>query len=176
MGEGIVNYPKFLTRINKCCAYISGGIIFAGAALAVMESILRKVFASPTTWSLNLTQGVFIWAVFLGSSWAFQEIGHVSIDIVRDIIDSHTKSEKRMPRRIIAIFSYLVSAFVLGVILNGGIRLSIRAIKLNQMAPYNFKFPYIISYSAIVVGCVLMLLTIIAIILDLINGNDKYLA
>jgi TRAP-type C4-dicarboxylate transport system permease small subunit len=171
-----VNYPRFMTQINKCCAYISGGIVLAASILAVIESILRKVFASPTTWSLNLTQGVFIWAVFLGSSWAFQEVGHVSIDMIRDIMDRHTKSENRMPRRIVAIFSYSVSAFVIGVILYGGIRLSLRAISLHQMAPYNFRFPYIISYAAIVIGCILMLLTIIAIILDLIHGNDKYLA
>jgi TRAP-type C4-dicarboxylate transport system permease small subunit len=51
-----------------------------------------------------------------------------------------------------------------------------RAIQLNQMAPYNFKFPLIISYSAIVVGAVLQLLTILFIILDLFKGNDKYMA
>lgn len=171
-----MNYPKFMTKINKCCAYISGGIVLAASVLAVMESILRKFFLSPTTWSLNLTQGVFIWAVFLGSSYAFQEIGHVSIDMVRDIIDKHTKGEKRVPRRIIAIIGYLISGTVVGVIFYGGIKLCKRAISLNQLAPYNFKFPYIISYAAIVVGCILMLLTIICIILDLIKGNDKYLA
>ena len=169
-------YTKLITRINKYCAYISGGIVFAASILAVLESILRKIFSSPTTWTLNLSQGVFIWAVFLGSSWAFQEVGHVSVDMIRDIIDKHTKGAKRMPRRIIAIIGYFISAFVIGVILYGGLRLSQRAVSLKQMAPYNFKFPYIISYAAIVVGCILMLLTIIAVILDLISGNDKYLA
>jgi TRAP-type C4-dicarboxylate transport system permease small subunit len=72
-----MNYPKFMTKVNRCCAYISGGIVFGASLLAVIESILRKVFQSPTTWSLNLSQGIFIWAEFLGSSWVFQEIGHV---------------------------------------------------------------------------------------------------
>lgn len=171
-----MNYPKFLTKINRICANIAGTIIFGASVLAVIESILRKVFLAPTTWTLNLSQGIFIWASFLGSSYAFQELGHVSIDMVREIIDRRTKSEKRMPRRIIAIFGYLVSALVVGVITYGGIKLCIRAINLRQLAPYNFEFPLIISYAAIVVGGILMLVTIIAIIRDLIHGNDKYLA
>lgn len=165
-----------MTVINKICGYIAGFTVLAASFLAVTESLLRKVFLSPTTWSLNLTQGIFIWAAFLGSSWAFQEVGHVSIDMVRDYIDRHTKGEKRWPRRIIAILGYLVCAFVLSVLLFAGWKLCMRAIQLNQMAPYNFKFPLIISYSAIVVGAVLQLLTILFIILDLFKGNDKYMA
>ena len=171
-----MRYPTFMTKINTVCGYISGGIILAASFLAVMESILRKVFLKPTTWSLNLTQGVFIWAAFLGASWALQEVGHVSIDMVRDVIDRHTKGAKRMPRRIIAIGSYLASGFVLSVMLRAGWNLSLRAIQYNEYAAYNFKFPKIVSYSAIVVGSALMLLTIVFILLDLIKGNDKYLA
>ncbi|MCL1805787.1 MAG: TRAP transporter small permease subunit [Clostridiales bacterium] len=171
-----MKYPKFMTMINKACGYISGAIILGASFLAVMESILRKVFLSPTRWSLNLTQGVFIWAAFLGASWALQEVGHVSIDMIRDVIDKHTKGAGRMPRRIIAICSYLACGFVLFVMLRAGWNLSLRAIQFNEYAAYNFKFPKIISYSAIVTGTVLMLLTIVFIILDLIKGNDKYLA
>ncbi len=171
-----MNYPKFMTAINKACGYIAGSIVLAASFLAVAESIMRKVFLSPTTWSLNLTQGIFIWAAFLGSSWAFQEVGHVSIDMVRDLIDRHTKGKKRWPRRSVAIIGYLVSGTVLSVLLYAGWNLCLRAIQFNQMAPYNFKFPYIISYAAIVVGAVLQVLTILFIILDLIKGNEKYLA
>ena len=170
-----MRYPKFMTFLNQICGYISGGIVLIASLLAVMESILRKVFISPTTWTLNLTGGVFIWAAFLGSSWALQEAGHVSIDLVRDYIDSRTKSAKRMPRRIISLIGYVVTFVVIAAFLYGGWLLCERAIRLKQLAPYNFKFPLIISYSAIVVGSVMILLTIIFIALDLINGGDKYL-
>ena len=170
-----MKYPKFMTSMNQICAYISGGIVLIASILAVMESILRKIFVSPTTWTLNLTGGVFIWAAFLGSSWAFQEVGHVSIEIVRDYVDSRVKSAKRMPRRIMSLIGYVVTSIVIAVFLYGGLILCERAIRLNQLAPYNFKFPLIISYSAIVVGSVMMLLTIFFIALDLLNGGDRYL-
>ena len=164
-----------MTWINRICAYVSGFIVFGASVLAVMESLLRKVFTSPTTWSFNLTAAIFIWAAFLGSPWAFQELGHVSVDIFRDIIDKHTKSKKRWPRRIISIIGYLVSFIVISLILRGGWILCERAIRFNQLAPYNFKFPLIISYSAIVVGSVLMLVTLVFIVIDLISGGDKYM-
>ena len=170
-----MRYPKFMAHINKICSYICGFIVLGASILAVMESIMRKIFRSPTTWSLNLSTGVFIWAAFLGSTWAFQELGHVSVDMVRNLIDAHTKGEKRWPRRVLSIIGYLISFMVIAAILYGGIILSQRALRFNSMAPYNFKFPYIISYSAIVVGSVLMLATLVFIILDLFTGGDKYM-
>lgn len=170
-----MRYPKFMVWINKVGAYVCGGIVLIGSILAVLESVLRKGFASPTTWTLNLTTAVFIWATFLGSSWSFQELGHVSVDLIRGIIDKHTKGEKRMPRRIISIFGYLISFAVIAAFLYGGLILCQDALKYNQLAPYAFKFPLIISYAAIVVGSVLMMLTLIFIILDLLAGGDKYL-
>ena len=170
-----MKYPKVMTWVNRVCAYICGGVVLGASGLAVMESILRKIFRAPTPWSLNLTMGVFIWAAFLGSPWAFQELGHVSVDMVREMIDKRTKSPKRMPRRIIAIIGYIPPLACCVAFFYGGWKLCARSIQFNSFAAYNFKFPLIISYSAIVAGAVLMGITIIFIILDLIAGGDKYL-
>ena len=170
-----LRYPKFMVTVNKIGAYICGGIVLGASILAVMESILRKVFASPTTWTLNLSTGIFIWAAFLGSSWAFQELGHVSVDLFRIMVDKHTKGAKRWPRRIMSIIGYVISFAVICAILYGGWKLCVKAITFHQLATYAFKFPLIISYSAIVVGSIQMLLTLFFIILDLFSGGDKYL-
>ena len=161
--------------VNKIGAYICGGMVAAASMLAVFESISRKVFASPTSWSLNLTMGVFIWAAFLGSPWAFQELGHVSVDMVREMIDKRSKSPKRMPRRVISIIGYIPPLAVCAAFFYGGGFLLLRAVNIGQYAPYTFRFPMAISYAAIVVGAVLMFLTIVFIILDLFAGGDKYL-
>ena len=170
-----MKYPKFMTWINRITAYMCGGIVLGASVLAVMESVLRKVFRAPTPWSLNLTMGIFIWAAFLGSSWAFQELGHVSVDMVREIVDKHSKSPKRMPRRVISIIGYIPPLAVCVAFFYGGWKLCARSIQFNSYAAYNFRFPLIISYSAIVVGAVLMFFTILFIILDLFAGGDKYL-
>ncbi len=170
-----MKYPKFMERINRVAALISGIIVFAASVLAVMESILRQVFSRPTVWSLNITCSVFIWAAFLGSAYAFQEHGHVAVDLLREAVDKRTKNPTRRPRRIMAVFGYLCSLVIISGFLYGGWVISQAAIERNQMAPFIFKFPLIYSYSAIVVGSVLMLVTLIFMILDLFAGSEKFL-
>ena len=174
-----MRYPKFMYKINKCGAYFCGGYTLVISLLAVMESILRKVFASPTTWTLNLSTGLFTWAAFLGSSWAFQELGHVSVDLFRNMVDSKSKSPKRMPRRVMAIIGYVISFLVMCAFVYGGIFIirnsGIKPDGSLAMATYAFKFPLILSYIPIVLGSLQMIATLIFIILDLLAGGDKYL-
>ena len=164
--------------INKIGAYFCGGYTLTISALAVMESILRKVFASPTTWTLNLSTGLFTWAAFLGSAWAFQELGHVSVDLFRNLVDSKSKSPKRTPRRVMAIIGYVISFIVMCAFLYGGWFVTKNSIKPDgtlQLATYAFKFPTLLSYLPIIIGSILMMATLVFIILDLIAGGDKYL-
>ena len=173
-----MRYPKFMYVINKIGAYFCGGYTLVISLLAVMESILRKVFASPTTWTLNLSTGLFTWAAFLGSSWAFQELGHVSVDLFRNLVDSKSTNAKRMPRRVMAIIGYVISFLVMCAFLYGGWFVTSKSINPDgsfQLATYAFKFPTILSYLPIIIGSVQMMLTLIFIILDLISGGDKYL-
>ncbi len=170
-----MRYPKFMDKINTVGAILCGVIVFIFSILAVMESILRQFFGSPTVWTLNVTSAVFIWAAFLGSSYAFQEHGHVAVDLVRDLVDKHTKSEKRTPRRVMSVIGYICAFIVVLCILWGGWVATVSAVKINQMWPFVFKFPYVISTLPVVIGSVQMLVTLIFMILDIIAGGDKYL-
>ena len=170
-----MKYPKFMDRINKGGAILCGVIVFIFALLAVMESVLRQFFNSPTVWTLNITQSVFIWAAFLGSSWAFQEHGHVAVDLVRDLVDKHTRSPKRTPRRVMAVIGYVFAFVFVICILWGGWLATVKAINLNQMESYIFKFPHVISTLPAVIGSVQMLATLFFMILDIFAGGEKYL-
>ncbi len=170
-----MKYPRVLEKVNRVTALISGSIVFAAAVLAVMESLLRQVLSRPTVWTLNITCSVFIWAAFLGSAYAFQEHGHVAVDLLRDAVDKRTKKPGRLPRRIMAIFGYLCSSIIIMGFLYGGWIISQEAIEQHQMANFIFKFPLIYSYSAIVVGSVLMMVTLVFMILDLFSGSEKFL-
>jgi TRAP-type C4-dicarboxylate transport system permease small subunit len=170
----LMRYPKFMERVNMGGAVICGVIVFVFALLAVMESILRK-FGHPTVWTLNLTQSVFIWAAFLGSSWAFQEHGHVAVDLVRDLVDKHTKRRDRLPRRIMAVIGYICAFVVVFVLLYGGWIQTANAIATNQMEPYVFRLPHVVSTLPVVIGSIQMLATLIFMILDLFAGGEKFM-
>lgn len=170
-----MKYPKLMGKINTVGAMICGVVVFGFALLAVMESVLRQVFNSPTVWTLNVTQSVFIWAAFMGSAYAFQEHGHVAVDLIRDLVDKHTKSPKRTPRRVMAVIGYICAFIVVICILWGGWLQTVTAIELNQMESYVFKFPHVISTLPVVIGSVQMLVTLIFMILDIFAGGEKYL-
>lgn len=169
-----MKYPTFMRRLNRGIARFSGAIIFVISALAVYESIARQFFNSPTSWTLNISCYVFIWAIFLGSAYAFQEHGHVAVDLLRDFIDRKTRPSRTM-RRVLAISGYCISFIVIAVFLYGGWRLCMRGLALNQMAPVTFHLPLIWVYPSIVVGSILMLLTLFFMILDLFSGGEEYL-
>ena len=170
-----MRYPKIMKKINVTGAIICGIVVFIFALLAVMESVLRQFFNAPTVWTLNITQSMFIWAAFLGSSYAFQEHGHVAVDLFRDLVDKHTKSPKRTPRRVMAVIGYICAFLVVVCILWGGWIQTVNAIELNQMEAYVFKFPHVVSTLPVVIGSIQMLVTLIFMILDILAGGEKYL-
>lgn len=169
-----MKYPKFMRRINGGAAFFSGTIVFLISVLAVFEAISRQFFNSPTKWTLNLSCYVFIWAIFLGSSYAFQEHGHVAVDLLRDFIDKKT-APSRTVRRVLAIIGYCISAVVIAVFLYGGVKLCEKSLAFGQMAPTTFPLPLFPFHLAIVVGCALMLLTLFFMILDLFSGSEEHL-
>ena len=169
-----MQYPKFMKTLNKWLARFSGGVILGISILAVFEAISRQLFGMPTNWTLNMSCYIFLWAIFLGSSYAFQEHGHVAVDLLRDFIDKKT-SPSRMPRRVISIIGYVLAFIVISIFLYGGWKLCVKGIELNQLAPVTFHLPLIWIYPAIVVGCILMLLTLFFIILDLFSSSETYL-
>ena len=159
-----MRYPLFIRKLNKGISRVSGAIILLISALAVYEAIARHFFTSPTSWTLNFSCFIFLWAIFMGSAYAFQEHGHVAVDLLRDLIDK--KNPSRKIRRVVSVIGYCVSCVVVIVFFYGGWRLCVKAIELDQLAPVMFYFPLIWVYPAIVVGSALMLLTLAFIIMD----------
>jgi len=155
-------------------ARVAGGILFGIAALAVYEAIARYFFASPTSWTLNMSTYVFIWAIYLGSAYAFQEHGHVAVDLIRDFVDKRTKPS-RTARRVMAIAGYCVSFFVVSLFLYSGWLLCVKGITYNQLAPAVFYYPLILVYPAIVLGSALMIVTLFFMLLDLFKGGEEFL-
>ena len=170
-----MNYPKAWKKVTTIFATIAGVFALIIALLSVMEAILRHFFDAPTSWSLNVCCYLLIWVLFLGSPYAFQEHGHVGVDLFKDVVDKLTK-RGRLPRRLMAIVGYLLTLVFLAVILYGSFGMVEKAIKFNIMTTATDPIPIIYLYAALVIGTVLMIVTVIFIVLDLLKkGNNDYL-
>lgn len=168
-----MKYPVFWKKLNCGLAFIAGCLVFAVGILAVMEAILRGFFASPTKWTLNLSCYMLIWIVFLSSPYAFQTHGHVLVDLFRDLMDK--AAPNRVPRRIAAIIGYLVSLTFVSALLYAGLKLVKKALKYGTLTTTTIPIPLVWLQIAIVVGCVLMIITLLFIVLDLLSGSDEFL-
>lgn len=167
-----MKYPQFLERFNRILGNIAGGLIIVIALFSALEGILRGIFSSPTTWTLNISQYILIWAVFLGTAYAFQEKNHVVVDFVREAAGRRWGFGIQ---KILAILSYLIALVFVVVILWNSIELLVDALKLNILTLGTIQIPASYLYMAMLVGSLAMLITIVCIVLDLFSGSKKYL-
>lgn len=167
-----MRYPEFVKRLNTLMGIISGSLIIIIGILSVMEGILRGVFNSPTTWTLNISQYILIWAVFLGSAYAFQECNHVSVEFIREALG---KRWGNRVRKVLSIAGYLLALIYVGVLLFYSIDLLTGAINVGKYTYGALRIPAAYLYSAMVLGSISMVVTLTFIILNILGGGKKYL-
>jgi TRAP-type C4-dicarboxylate transport system permease small subunit len=161
-----------MERINVLCGLVSGALIIMIGLLATMEGILRGIFSSPTSWSLDLSTYILIWMVFLGTAYSFQEKGHVSVDLVKEMVGGRW-GEKAVKWMTVA--GYMMCLVVIAVLLWGGYDSLAGALKYGKLTVGNLQIPLAYLYSAMVAGSILMAVTVVFIILDLLGNGKKYL-
>ena len=144
----------------------------AFSLLSCMEAILRGIFDSPTMWSVDVSQYLLILAAFFGSSYAYQEHGHVAVDFLKDIVEKHSGKK---PRRVMAVIGYIMAFIVILAFLWACAQLGIKAVKFNSLTTNNVQIPLVLIYGLMGLGSCCMLVTVVFIILDLFAGGDKYL-
>ena len=170
-----MKYPKFWRSFINGTAYFSGAIACIIAVLMVMEVILRYIFRSPTSWSLNVCMYMLCYMMFLGSSYAFQSHGHVAVDMIRDFIDKFDKTGKRTSRRILAVIGYTLASAYLCTLLIGIWRLFKRAFQYGSKTVEYPMIPQSLIYGPMIVGIIMMITTCVFIILDILSGGDEFL-
>ncbi len=167
-----MKYPLWLKRLNGAFAIMAGALFMVIALLSVMEGLLRGVFSSPTIWSVDISQYLLIIAAFFGSSYAYQEFGHVAVDFVKNIVEQRWGKK---PRRIMSIIGSLMSLTVVSVFLWTAYLLGKRAYLHESLTTNNMQIPVAILYGIMGLGSAVMILTVLFIVLDLFTDSEKYL-
>ncbi len=116
--------------------------------LVFMEVVVRA-FGSPTTWSVGLTQLVFIWVIFLGANQALRNHAHVGVDAINYFLKPKLRLITEM------IMNVLMILFLLFLIYYG----SDMVISSTGRLITGTSIPYWTVTLAIPIGSVLMLLT-----------------
>jgi TRAP-type C4-dicarboxylate transport system permease small subunit len=160
-------------KVNNFLAIVSGSLITIMSCLAAMEVIARYVFHRPTSWSLNISQYLLIWAILLVAASTFEHKGHVSVDFIRTAL---ARRAGVIWARGLAILGYCMCLVYIVVLGWKSTVLFLEALKLNKLTLGTIQIPVAYLYPAMMLGSILMGITIICIVLDLIGGGKEYLS
>lgn len=133
--------------------------------LLFAQVVFRYVFNNALTWSEELARYLFIWQIWLGSSYCVQKNRHIRIDIFTDKLSPRMQ---KIYEIIITIVSIIFCAFL--VYKGGTVMLKVK--KMHQMSPA-LKMPMWILYSCIPISCTLMILRYLEHISNVIKGNKQ---
>ena len=127
---------------------VSGTALVVVVASASWGVFTRYLTRTPATWAGELATLAFAWVVFVGASACFKRTGHVSIDLLVNLLPQQAR------RAIQALADLLVLAFCVCVAVLAA-RLSIQ----NWDNPTSvMRVPIATSYLAVVVGFGMMTL------------------
>lgn len=142
---------------NKTLRYLLNmDLVISGLALVALiittfsGVIMRYFLNNPYTWLEEFQLWCFVWLVFFGASAAFRSGGHVAIEIVVDLMPP-------MAKKVVEILGYFVTMAVLVYFMVHGSNLVKQLLNTGRMTNI-LKIPYPIIYSALPIGCGLMML------------------
>jgi len=137
-----------------------GGLLFVVITLIVFyEIVARYLFNSPTTWSIDVSIYLVIWATFLGAAYTLKEGGHIMVDVVL------VKFSIRKVHIIRRTAYTLVLAFCL-VLMWRGTLACIDAVRYGEVTLSAHRFPLWLPMAAIPVGSFLLSLQSVFKIID----------
>ena len=152
---------------------ITGGLAGALCLLVVTlitfyEVVARYIFDSPTTWSLDYSIYLVMWATFIGAAYTLMWHGHINVEV---LVDRFPKKNQRQ----LKIFVYgLVLAFCI-ILTWTGLESCLDAYRFKEVTLSYTRTPLYVPMSAIVAGGILLILEIIRQLIELlqVSGDEK---
>lgn len=107
--------------LDKLLAVACVALFAVLVATVVWQVITRQILQSPSAWTSELAQYLFVWLGLFGTALVFAERGHIAVDFV----------VRKLPRKMergLAVFVQAVIAAFAGIILVwGGYRVSVQS-------------------------------------------------
>lgn len=149
MNEVILNVERFI-----------GSVMLITVVLLVFISAILRLFRHPITWSVDLSQLLFIWISMIGADVVLKNKAHMGVDLIVRLFP-------RTVQNLLLLFSYSLCTGFLGFVIYWGIKLCIS----NFARKYaTLKISYSFATLAVPFISVFMILTILEQFIDLIKN------
>ena len=97
-----ITLKSILTNLD---AIITGTTLTICVILVNANVIMRYFFNNPIHWSEEVVTSLFVWTVFIGSSYAYRKHSHLGVDIV---INMMPQKMKQVVKTIMSVVEFLV--------------------------------------------------------------------
>jgi len=158
----------FWQWLNKFEEIVSSCALAAMAIIIILQVFQRYVVQQSLDWPEELARYLFIFAVYVGSSYAAAERRHLEVTIARTVFGAKIGNY-------FTILAYLITVIFCGIMFVWGIMMVQFVIETNQVAPA-LQFPMWIAYICIPFGFLLMGLRTVIVIKNIVlkknNGNE----
>ena len=149
---------------------VTAGGLLGGVCLLIVtfitfyEVFARYVIGKPTTWAMDYSIYLIIWATFVGSAYTLREGGHVCVEILVE----------KLPERVRANLKsgiYLLVCLFCCILAWRGLVSCLEAHRFGQVTLSYLRTPLYVPMSAIPLGGALLVLEILRELLDRFQGE-----
>ncbi len=144
------------------CILIMVSVIF-------LQVVMRYIINNPLSWSEELARVLFIWASWLGISFAQKRSEHIKIVLVTDFLKGKMKAA-------VLVLADLCTLGILGVLVVKGFQITDRMFEMASITPA-LSIPRWVIYASVPVSCALMSIRVVReMALRFWNGNSEEVA
>ena len=150
--------------------FLNLDLVLTSAVLTILVGLTcisvfsRYIFFRPIVWLEEVQLWCMVWLVYLGAGAVYRNGGHIAIEI---LVESFPKKVQR----IIAAAVNVLMVFILLFLMVQGGRLVGQMLNTGRATSYT-KVPYALIYSAVPVGCFLMICNMLAALYQLWKGGS----
>ena len=155
--------------IRKILDHLEENILIASYLVVIpiltAQVISRYVLGHSLSWSEELARYIFIWQIWLGSSYCVQKNRHIRIDIFTHKLPKGAKS-------VFETFVAIISIAFLIFLTFKGIKIVQMVSRMGQTSAA-LKLPMSYVYACIPVSCILMMIRYIEHIIKMFRSEER---
>ena len=92
------------TILTNLDAIITGTTLTICVVLVNANVIMRYFFNNPIHWSEEVVTSLFVWIVFIGSSYAYRKHSHLGVDILVNLMPPKMKAVVKSVMSVVELF------------------------------------------------------------------------
>ena len=92
------------TILTNLDAIITGTTLTICVVLVNANVIMRYFFNNPIHWSEEVVTSLFVWTVFIGSSYAYRKHSHLGVDILVNLMPPKMKAVVKSVMSVLELF------------------------------------------------------------------------